>query len=159
MASEEAPFLPPEKDSSNPDNAYLQLRPPQRRWYRPWASQVFAHLGIVAIYTVVSIFAIRSQRCITFPPAAIDNVHITYNPTLFHRLNATPYAGPPSPEVDAAWDALLAPMHITVSEQELKRDNQASIPLPESGGYLGWMGVFHELHCIVIFTFLKPGWC
>lgn len=80
------------------------------------------------------------------PRAAIDNLHMTFKPTFFHRLNATPYAGPPSPAIDDAWDALLAPMHISVSQAELARDNQA---LPESGGCLGWMGVFHELHCMV----------
>ena len=40
-------------------------------------------------------------------------------------------------------------MHIRVSEAELERGNQESVILPEGGGYLGWMGVFHELHCIV----------
>ena len=40
-------------------------------------------------------------------------------------------------------------MHIRVSEAELRRDNQESVRLVEGGGYLGWMGVFHELHCIV----------
>lgn len=40
-------------------------------------------------------------------------------------------------------------MHMRVSTEELRRDNQDSVPLPEGGGYLGWMGVFHELHCIV----------
>lgn len=40
-------------------------------------------------------------------------------------------------------------MHIRVSEAELRRDNQQSVALTEGGGYLGWMGVFHGLHCIV----------
>ena len=68
---------------------------------------------------------------------------------VFHNLSMSPYAGPPSPEIDAAWSNLLAPMHIRVSEAELRRDNQESVRLPEGGGYLGWMGAFHELHCIV----------
>lgn len=104
----------------------------------------------MVLYTVFAIFVIISQRCnAVLPPAAIENLDIVYTPTVFHRLNATPYAGPPLPEIDTAWDALLAPMHISVSKEELKRDNQESVALPESGGYLGWMGVFHELHCIV----------
>ena len=40
-------------------------------------------------------------------------------------------------------------MHVRVSEAELLRDNQQSVALIEGGGYLGWMGVFHGLHCIV----------
>jgi len=39
-------------------------------------------------------------------------------------------------------------MHIRVTEAELRRDNQDSVALPEGGGYLGWLGVFHELHCV-----------
>ena len=43
-------------------------------------------------------------------------------------------------------------MHIRVTEAELRRDTQDSVALPESGGYLGWLGVFHELHCVVCCT-------
>ncbi|KAL8827046.1 MAG: hypothetical protein Q9191_003430 [Dirinaria sp. TL-2023a] len=150
MEAEQAPFLPPEEKGPDAEDAYSQPRPrKQRRWYRPWIISCLIHGGLIAIYTIASIFIIKSQRCIAYlPPAAIDGLQTIYTPTLFHRLNATPYAGPPSPELDAAWDALLAPMHISVSAEELERDNQKSVALPESGGYLGWMGVFHELHCI-----------
>lgn len=41
----------------------------------------------------------------------------------------------------------MAPMHIRITMEELKRTNQESVAL-DSGGYLGWMGAFHELHCI-----------
>ena len=43
----------------------------------------------------------------------------------------------------------MAPMHIRVTAKELEQDNQESVKLKEGGGYLGWLGVFHELHCIV----------
>lgn len=43
----------------------------------------------------------------------------------------------------------MAPMHIRITAEELARDNQKSVALPEAGGYLGWLGTFHELHCIV----------
>ena len=47
-------------------------------------------------------------------------------------------------------------MHIRVTERELRRDNQESVALKEGGGgFLGWMGVFHELHCVVRFLFLS----
>ena len=83
------------------------------------------------------------------PSAAFDNVVFRMSDTIFHNLSQSPFAGPPSPDIDAAWDKLLAPMHMRISIQELRRDNQNSVQLPEGGGYLGWMGVFHELHCIV----------
>lgn len=40
-------------------------------------------------------------------------------------------------------------MHMRISVEELRRDDQESVQLPEGGGYLAWMGVFHELHCLV----------
>ncbi|KAL8821625.1 MAG: hypothetical protein Q9223_000368 [Gallowayella weberi] len=141
MTSEEQPFLLRKEKPADTDDIYQPTTWGQKGWIRSWSSTLLTHLGIVLLYTAASIFLIRSQRYIkVLPPAAIDNLHRAYVPTLFHRLNATPYAGPPSPEIDAAWDALLAPMHISVSEAELRRDNQKSVELPESGGYLGWMG-------------------
>lgn len=38
-------------------------------------------------------------------------------------------------------------MAIRVTADELAVHNQKSVPLPD-GGYLAWMGVFHELHCV-----------
>ena len=79
----------------------------------------------------------------------IQHLSQIYESKTFHNLTNNPYAGQPSPEVDAAWEALLAPKHIRISEEELRRDNQDSVSLPEGGGHLGWLGVFHEMHCIV----------
>ena len=62
----------------------------------------------------------------------------------------TPYAGDkPKEDLDTAWEALLKPMNMRFSENELRSTNQASVSLPEEGGYLGWFGVFHSLHCVV----------
>lgn len=68
---------------------------------------------------------------------------------IFHNLTNNPYAGRPNTDIDAAWDELMAPMHIRVTANELSYDHQESVALPEAGGYLGWLGAFHELHCIV----------
>lgn len=40
-------------------------------------------------------------------------------------------------------------MNIRVSEVELARENVESVALPEDGGYLAWIGAFHQLHCLV----------
>lgn len=69
--------------------------------------------------------------------------------TVFHNLSQTAYAGEKTKEdLDAAWDDLLAPMNMRFSASELSQVNQDSIALPENGGYLGWFGVFHNLHCV-----------
>ena len=39
-------------------------------------------------------------------------------------------------------------MSIRVTKAELEAHGQKSIKLP-GGGYLAWLGVFHELHCVV----------
>ena len=83
--------------------------------------------------------------------ASVDDLNRQYTTTRFRNLTGNPYAGLPSDEIDAAWATLLAPMHLRVTTQELERDNQVSVALPEGGGYLAWMGVFHELHCVVCF--------
>lgn len=82
-------------------------------------------------------------------PAAFKNLVFDRSDTLFKNLSRTPYAGPPSSQLDSAWDKLLSPMHMRISAEELREADQKSVPLPEKGGFLGWMGVFHELHCIV----------
>lgn len=158
MASEEAPFLRPAEKPAGDDEVYQPPFSKQGHQRTSWTKTFWIHFGIFLIYTIVSILVITSQHCtIMLPRAAIDNLHMTFKPTLFHRLNATPYAGPPSPAIDDAWDVLLAPMHISVSQAELARDNQDSVTLPESGGYLGWMGVFHELHRVVSSLSIPPG--
>jgi hypothetical protein len=63
-------------------------------------------------------------------------------------MRDTPYIGQPTPSVDDAWSKLLANMSIRVSDSELNRQSATSMPLPH-GGNLAWLGVFHELHCIV----------
>ena len=42
-------------------------------------------------------------------------------------------------------------MSIRVTKAELDSHGQNSVELP-SGGYLAWLGVFHELHCVVSMT-------
>jgi len=119
--------------------------------------QLFVHSGLVFFYTIASFVAIRSfSRPARLPEAAVSNLEFKYTGSVFHRLNNTPFAGPPSPELDAAWQNLLAPMHIRITEEELQQDNQTSVALTEGGGFLGWLGVFHELHCIVRRARLAP---
>ena len=68
---------------------------------------------------------------------------------MFRNLSGNPFAGPPSSQIDAAWDSMMAPMHMRVNLEELDRAQQDSVALPEGGGYLAWLQSFHELHCIV----------
>lgn len=60
----------------------------------------------------------------------------------------TSYSGPPSSDLDSNWASLMSTMRIRVSNTELSRLEQSSVPLPESGN-LVWLGVYHQLHCVV----------
>ena len=73
---------------------------------------------------------------------------VKYKPQFYTKFNESPFAGPPSLETDVAWHDLMGNMSIRVTKAELEAHGQKSIKLP-GGGYLAWLGVFHELHCVV----------
>lgn len=68
-------------------------------------------------------------------------------------MRDTPFIGQPDPSVDDAWSKLLSNMSLRVIDSELDRQSTTSISLPH-GGNLAWLGVFHELHCIVSWSYL-----
>ena len=82
---------------------------------------------------------------------ALLDLDIQIKPTLFMTAGASPFAGPPIPEIDETWHILLGNTSIRVSQEELNRNGnrRESISLPENGGHMVWLGVFHQLHCLV----------
>lgn len=64
-------------------------------------------------------------------------------------MRDSPYIGPPGDDVDEAWHALFGNMSLRVSAEELARHSQTSVSLPD-GGYLAWLGVYHNLHCVKV---------
>lgn len=55
-----------------------------------------------------------------------------------------------STQADDAWTDLLANISVRVSQEELNRNgnHRESVDLPQ-GGHMAWIGVFHQLHCLV----------
>ena len=141
------PFLAPDEEPLDFEDNGASIRKPQRR-RSPWQVNLIIHLCLIVLYTAVSVLVIQHYTG-SQDFSSIKNVSVAYTETLFRNLTNNIYAGPPSPESDEEWKKLLAPMYIRVTEDELKRYNQHSVPLPEGGGHLAWLGVFHELHCIV----------
>ena len=74
---------------------------------------------------------------------------IQSQPQLYMNLNHNPFAGKPSPQIDAAWHGLMENINIRVSKTEMEKTKQTSVELPEGGGNLAWLGAYHELHCLV----------
>ena len=81
--------------------------------------------------------------------ASIPNIVLNYENRLFRNLSGNPFAGPPSVEIDKAWNTLLSNMHMAASPAELEKYQQTSVELATSDRHLVWLGVFHDLHCIV----------
>ncbi|RAK78074.1 uncharacterized protein BO72DRAFT_495607 [Aspergillus fijiensis CBS 313.89] len=77
-------------------------------------------------------------------------------PTKFTDYSQTAYFQDPGSLADAAWEDLLGDMFIRVSTEELDLANQTSISLPRDDKHLAWLGVYHDLHCIVQPPFLLP---
>lgn len=64
------------------------------------------------------------------------------------------WTGPPSPEVDAAWNNITSAGGFGISDEDLLKINswpEQAVRLPPSHGgqYLGTLDVFHKIHCVV----------
>ncbi|OGM49341.1 hypothetical protein ABOM_003616 [Aspergillus bombycis] len=58
------------------------------------------------------------------------------------------YAGPPSPEIDAAWAELLRGEFPAITEEEAAPFQPGIEKFPDTGNYHFELDVFHSLHCL-----------
>lgn len=79
-----------------------------------------------------------------FPGLVVD-----YEFRKFEFFPNSTFAGEPRPESEEAWHQLMSKMAVRVTSEELAVHNQTSVSLP-NGGYLAWLGVFHQLHCVKV---------
>ncbi|KAI0388941.1 hypothetical protein F5Y17DRAFT_166154 [Xylariaceae sp. FL0594] len=120
-----------------------------------WIGSISINLFFISLYTAIFIFSITSSQtnCPRSPqtPSAINHalqgLEYKYTPTKFTGSDASPYVGPASSSVDKAWHELLKYTTLRASGEELEKRNQSSVELPD-GGYMVWLGVFHQLHCV-----------
>ncbi|ROW01493.1 hypothetical protein VSDG_02060 [Cytospora chrysosperma] len=100
------------------------------------------------LYTVLSIIFIRTAISKSAPRKdAFAGLVVEYEFKKYDFFPNSSYIGEPGPENEKAWHDLMDSMAIRVTAEELAVHNQQSVPLPD-GGYLAWLGVFHELHCV-----------
>lgn len=145
---------------STPSNADQSPVPHSRRY-----GIIFIQVALIVFYTAVSAVAIQlkeescaqssncegpfqSRRLLLISSSVLDNMSLKYATKQFMKMRESPYVGRPSQEVDQAWGDLMGNMSIRVTKAELDRNDQTSVELPQ-GGYLAWLGVFHQLHCVV----------
>ncbi|KAK5988396.1 hypothetical protein PT974_12550 [Cladobotryum mycophilum] len=62
----------------------------------------------------------------------------------------SPFQAPPSKESDDAWLNLVEPMYFNATREEIERAGESMDDIVElvGGGYVGALGVYHELHCL-----------
>ena len=125
---------------------------------------ILVHLALICLYTAVSVRIVQARlarlntslhrESHSYLPIsyltelALPGVALSYQPNVYADFELSPFAGLPSPVLDRSWHDLLANTSLRVSGDELKDSNQTSVALP-GGGYMAWLGVYHELHCIV----------
>lgn len=125
----------------------------------PWNLSI--HTVLIILYTLVSCITIRAFTAHSGPfslrelpqqsegPESIVSDNNKIERKLYMILDNNPFAGRPDPDIDTAWHGLLEDIHIRVTKTELDKSQQTSVLLPEGGGYLSWLGAYHELHCLV----------
>ena len=125
---------------------------------------ILVNLALICLYTAFSVRIIQayparldtslhrelysSSSLLYLTKTALPGAALSYQQKAYADFELSPFAGLPSPELDKSWHDLLANTSLRVSGEELKNSNQSSVALP-GGGYMAWLGVYHELHCIV----------
>lgn len=163
--SEEKPFLSAEEAGEN--FTELNVSTTHQRPRKLFRQVHSTHLTLIVLYTVTSSLIIwwnnhhcvnpkagaanlKHRRCLLIDSIVLPDVAINYAPEIYMKMHESPYVGPPGSELDGAWSDLMGNMSIRVAGSELAQNGQTSVKLP-NGGYLAWLGVFHQLHCVVSF--------
>jgi len=116
---------------------------------RRFGPAVLSHFLLFSAYaTILTLYVWKDSRNDHTSVHPLPDLNIRYEARPYTDYITSPYAGLPSFEVDEAWHELLSQVSIRVSGAELKASNQTSVELPDGGGYMAWLGVHHELHCI-----------
>lgn len=71
------------------------------------------------------------------------------NKFLKNGPDSKPFMGHPRPELDQAWHELLTGTLVRFSADELHLANYSTSIRHKEGGYIGGLGIAHNLHCLV----------
>ncbi|TVY34337.1 Cyclochlorotine biosynthesis protein [Lachnellula subtilissima] len=118
-----------------------------------WAGQLLLFL----ISVVIALRRSSEPNCVeklsTYSPVlgsiSDDYQDIRFNSTVF---GGSPYTGMPSPERDNRWYDLMSDGAFSISHDELMKvgapESSVKLPPDSGGGYMAWLEVFHQLHCL-----------
>ncbi|KAL2279301.1 hypothetical protein FJTKL_13509 [Diaporthe vaccinii] len=140
---------------------------------RPLRIYLFA-LHTVVLILIITFFAVNTtdncpnpgkeqswcMQVVEFRVLNIDNCTAPVQQSVDYELQteyandqtSSVYSGPPSVEQDRAWDKLIRPTFFRTTKEELERAGESFENIAElaEGGYVATLGVYHELHCVVI---------
>ncbi|KAI0875764.1 hypothetical protein GGS24DRAFT_515142 [Hypoxylon argillaceum] len=127
----------------------LQSKPSPYSWLSRVKRLIFP--SIITIYVIFSALALAFllNKHIPQPYSPASHVLFYERQPLYFGEDAR-YTGLPD-EVDEAWDALLEPINIRTTKDELRQARSPTsddIVQVNDGGYVSVLSVYHELHCL-----------
>ncbi|CAI6338766.1 unnamed protein product [Periconia digitata] len=130
-------------------------QPPSQQTSDPWKFRFYLLLSIFAIVTLP--LAAYTFHAVTTrsQTSSIPQLEPFYSPAYEHAkyvykdtTKPSPeFMGKPRPEMDKAWHDLLEGTLVKFSAEELQRANATSLE-HKDGGYVGGLGLSHNLHCL-----------
>ncbi|KAI2607962.1 hypothetical protein GGR54DRAFT_389811 [Hypoxylon sp. NC1633] len=104
---------------------------------------------LYVFFTTIVLFAYPLYSCgARLNTLTLNGERLALRRQRFVFSEESPYAGPPSEDIDRAWANLLDHVNIRASDRELASSNQTSVQLPSGQDSLVWMDVSHQLHCV-----------
>ncbi|KAG6002682.1 hypothetical protein E4U21_002834 [Claviceps maximensis] len=139
--------------------ASLRLRPALGRepWWKQTTVLAIGHLVLFTIYAGVLYAVVRGglrrgrMEGLPVSPAIPAVQWEAHKFTLEDRIQEKgSFSGRPNADLDKAWHDLLNYENIVIEPEIMEHYERLDIgvPVPEGGGYLGTLNVYHELHCL-----------
>ncbi|KAG5914368.1 hypothetical protein E4U42_000525 [Claviceps africana] len=131
-------------------------RPRGEPWWKRTSVLAAGHLVLFAVYAGSLYAAVRSRpggRTAGLPvsPAVSAVEWEEHKFSLEDRIQEKgSFSGRPSADLDKAWHDLLNYENIVIEPHIMDHYGRRDIgvAVPEGGGYLGTLNVYHELHCL-----------
>ncbi|KAI1818234.1 hypothetical protein GGS20DRAFT_597172 [Poronia punctata] len=124
------------------------------RFVYPPSLYTLAHCTVFVLYAIIfgltfgQVNERRESSCnpIVYSPA---NEAIEYaSGTVDGLFAGSAFVGRPNASIEAAWAALLRGSNLIIYPEEVEMLGIKSLALKDGSGYVGSLGVYHELHCI-----------
>ncbi|KAI8962776.1 hypothetical protein F5Y11DRAFT_347130 [Daldinia sp. FL1419] len=152
---ESLPFL--EEEASYDASNYSSTKTPKHS-PQPWKRICFyknAILHAIAFISYTCLFIIlmaQRARCPSLYDLGLyspieDHLEYEARPVDGHAEGSI-YAGPPRPESEVAWKALMEGSNVKFYPEEMPKLKENSLEMTDGSGSLVVLGVYHELHCI-----------